>query len=130
MNPTFAITKTVRTNMAETEEKLRGLLMEQGFGVLTEIDVQATLKKRIDVDTKPYKILGACNPPFAHEALAIDENVGLVMPCNITLSDNGDGSVTVQAFDPEAGIKLLGNPALDDLAKDAGGKIHHVMEQL
>ena len=81
----YFFSKTVDTDFDTTEEMVRGLLKEQGFGVLTEIDVQATLKKKLDVDFRRYKILGACNPPYAHTALLAEDKIGLMLPCNVII---------------------------------------------
>jgi uncharacterized protein (DUF302 family) len=107
---------TVALSMADAEEAIRKSLADVGFGILTEIDVAATLKAKLDVDRPAYRILGACNPALANDALNHDEQIGLVLPCNVTLSDNGS-STTISAADP---IVLLApankDGALDELA--------------
>ncbi|MCA9871124.1 MAG: DUF302 domain-containing protein [Caldilineae bacterium] len=105
-------------------------LKEQGFGVLTEIDVKETLKKKLDVDVRPYAILGACNPPLAHRALSEDPIVGLMLPCNVVVYDNGDGTTTVSAINPMTAIGVVGNPALNEVAKTATDKLNIVMANL
>lgn len=105
-------------------------LKEQGFGVLTEIDVKETLKKKLDVDVRPYAILGACNPPLAHRALSQDPIVGLMLPCNVVVYDNGDGTTTVSAINPMAAIGIVGNPILDEVAQAATDKLNIVMADL
>ena len=105
-------------------------LKEQGFGVLTEIDVKVTLKKKLDVDVRPYAILGACNPPLAHRALSQDPIVGLMLPCNVVVYDNGDGTTTVSAINPMAAIGVVGNPILNEVAQDATDRLNIVMADL
>ena len=105
-------------------------LKEQGFGVLTEIDVKETLKKKLDVDVRPYAILGACNPPLAHRALSQDPIVGLMLPCNVVVYDNGDGTTTVSAINPMAAIGIVGNPILNEVAQEATDKLNIVMADL
>lgn len=105
-------------------------LQEQGFGVLTEIDVRATLRKKLDVDFRPYIILGACNPPLAHRALSADPMVGLMLPCNVVVWDNGDGTSTVSAINPLAAMSVVGNPALHDIAHTATDKLNRAMDAL
>ena len=105
-------------------------LKEQGFGVLTEIDVKMTLKKKLDVDVRPYAILGACNPPLAHRALSQDPIVGLMLPCNVVVYDNGDGTTTVSAINPMAAIGVVGNPILNEVAQDATDRLNIVMADL
>src|SRR6476619_2512992 len=89
-------------------DRVRAALKDQGFGVLTEIDVQATMKARLDVDFRPYIILGACNPPLALRALSSVLGIGLLLPCNVIVYDNGDGTSSVEALDPEAALALVG----------------------
>jgi len=105
-------------------------LKEQGFGVLTEIDVKMTLKKKLDVDVRPYAILGACNPPLAHRALSQDPIVGLMLPCNVVVYDNGDGTTTVSAINPMAAIGVVGNPILNEVAQEATDRLNIVMADL
>lgn len=105
-------------------------LQEQGFGVLTEIDVKATLKKKLDVDVRPYAILGACNPALAHRALSQDPIVGLMLPCNVVVYDNGDGTTTVSAINPMTAIGVVGNPTLNEVAQAATDKLNIVMADL
>lgn len=105
-------------------------LKEQGFGVLTEIDVRATLKKKLDVDFQSYIILGACNPPLAHKALSVDPTVGLMLPCNVVVYENTDGSSTISALNPMAAIGVVGNPSLDETAAIATAKLTAVISKL
>jgi len=112
--------------IARTEEALK----EQGFGVVTRIDMQDTLKKKIDVDFRPYVILGACNPKLAHEALQMEDKVGTMLPCNVIVQDAGDGKTEVAAIDPVASMQAIGNPDLDAAAGEVRGRLQKVIEAL
>jgi len=115
---------------AEVEDRVRQALLEQGFGILTEIDVQTTLKKKIDVDFRPYKILGACNPPLAYRALTVVPDAGLLLPCNVTLSQ-GDGEVIdVSIIDPIIMLSVGEFPELQPVADEAGERLQRVVEVL
>ena len=105
------------------------LLADEGFGVLTEIDVQATLKHKLDVDTRRYKILGACNPPFAYRALAASPHIGVLMPCNVVVWDEG-GQRVVAAMEPEVMASLAGSPEIATLAREVSEKLHRVLGRL
>ena len=112
-------------------ERTRTALKEQGFGVLTEIDVKKTLKEKLDADFRPYVILGACNPGLAHRALQADLGVGLLLPCNVVVYDNGDGTSTVEALDPEAALGIVGdNAAIASVAHEAGALLRRAVESL
>lgn len=113
------IEKTTRLSMAEAEAAVRKTLVSQGFGVLTEIDVAATLKAKIGVERAPLKILGACNPTFAHRALELDESVSLLLPCNVVLADIGDGT-KISAVDPR---ELMIGEAFQELASEAADRL-------
>jgi len=105
---------------AEAVEQTRAALKEQGFGVLTEIDVRKTLNEKLGEDFRPYVILGACNPPLAHKALQAELGIGLLLPCNVVVYDNGDGTSTVEAMNPEAALGIVGdNPAIAEVAREA-----------
>ena len=108
--------KQVSYSIDEAVEKISTNLKEHGFGILTQIDVQKTLKEKIDADIRPYKILGACNPNFAKEAISKEKNVGLMLPCNIIVQENEDGSTMVATINPEKTIKSIGNSELDGIA--------------
>lgn len=126
----LGITVVLPLSYEQSMEAATAALKEQGFGVLTEIDVKATLKNKLDVDVRPYAILGACNPPLAHRALSADPTVGLMLPCNVVVYDNGDSTTTVSAINPLAAIGVVGNPALDDVAQIATDKLTIAMEKL
>lgn len=105
-------------------------LKSEGFGVLTEIDVRETFKKKLEIDFRRYKILGACNPKFAHRALQSDLEVGLMLPCNVTVYEADDGSVKVTAIDPMQTIAAQGTPELAAVAKEVHDKLVRAMDQL
>jgi uncharacterized protein (DUF302 family) len=105
-------------------------LKKEGFGVLTEIDVQATLKKKIDVDFKKYRILGACNPHFAHKALQAEDKIGVFLPCNVIVEENDNGEVEVSAVDPIASMNSVENDSLGGIATEVQQKLQQVIKNL
>jgi len=107
----------------------RVALAEQGFGVLTEIDVQATMKAKLDADMDPYLILGACNPPLAHQALAVDPAIGLLLPCNVVVR-RSEGATLVQAMDPQLLVDVAGEPALKAVADEAARRLADALARL
>lgn len=122
-----ALTATVDLPMAEAETAMRAALAVQGFGVLTEIDVAATFKAKLDVDRPPLKILGACNPQIAHRALQADPSASLLLPCNVVLEPSPSGGTSVSAVDPR---ELMPDPAFAELAEEAAGRLRSALEQL
>ena len=113
----------------EAEGRIRHALAAEGFGILTEIDVAATLKAKIDVDWKPYKILGACNPPLAHRALETNDDVGLLLPCNVLVYQTERGAAVV-ALDPRTMVTLSGDPALEPIAEEARARLERALGAL
>lgn len=126
----FYIAKTVRLPFDAAIEKVIAALKEEGFGVLTDIDVRATLKAKLDVDWRPYRILGACNPPLAHRALQAEDKIGTMLPCNVIVQDLGNGEVEVAAIDPSASMDRIGNAALTELARTVRAKLETVLAKL
>lgn len=127
----YGLRTEVNLSYEEAVEKVTELLKEQGFGVLTEIDVKATLKKKLDVDTKPYIILGACNPPLAHKALQVETELGLFLPCNVIVyRDEASDKTVVSAIDPTLMFNMIDNPALDDIACDVRDRLQVIIEKL
>jgi uncharacterized protein (DUF302 family) len=105
-------------------------LKKEGFGILTDIDVKATMKKRLDADFRNYRILGACNPPFAHRALLAEDKVGTMLPCNVIVQELAEGGVEVAAVDPIASMQAIRNPALADIAVEVQSKLKKVVDSL
>jgi len=118
------------TSFDEAIEKVTIELKKEGFGVLTEIDVKATLKNKIDVDFRKYKILGACNPHFAYKALSAEDKIGVFLPCNVIVQEHENGEVEVAAVDPIASMISVNNPALGSLAQEVQQKLKRVIENL
>lgn len=126
----YTVFRTLDADLATAEERAREALAAEGFGVLTEIDVQATLKKKIDVDVPGYKILGACNPPLAHKALQAEPRIGVMLPCNVVLRDLGDGRTEVAAIDPVASMAAVENDRLTEIAEDVRERLRRVVAAL
>ena len=127
---TYHFSKTLRVPFDAAVERVTAALQREGFGILTEIDVKATLKKKLDVDFRNYRILGACNPPLAHRALQLEDKVGTMLPCNVIVQDKGEGMVEVSAVDPVASMQAIDNPRLRELAETVRGKLKGVVDGL
>ena len=114
----------------EAVEKVTEELQKEGFGILTEIDVKATLKKKLDIDKRPYLILGACNPPLANRALEADSDIGLLLPCNVVVREEEDGSITVAFMDPAAVLGLVNKEEVTQLGTEVREKLQNVCKAL
>lgn len=126
----YYFSKTINESFEGAIEKVTEALKAEGFGILTEIDVQATLKKKLDVDFRPYKILGACNPPFAHQALLAEDKIGTMLPCNVIVQQQDNGKVEVAAIDPVASMQAVENETLGEVAGTIREKLKNVIEHL
>ena len=126
----YTFSRTLDADLATAEAQARDALAAEGFGVLTEIDVQATLKTKIDVDVPGYKILGACNPPLAHQAMQTEPKIGVMLPCNVILRDVGDGRTEVSAIDPVASMAAVENDGLGEIADEVRERLRRVVEAL
>ncbi|HEY3250694.1 MAG TPA: DUF302 domain-containing protein [Ignavibacteria bacterium] len=122
--------KIVDCSYDEAIEKVTEELKKEGFGVLTEIDVKETLKKKLDVDFRKYKILGACNPPLAYKALQKEENIGVMLPCNVIVQEKPDGKVQVSAINPMVAMQSVGNRQLSGIAEEVSNKLERVLNNL
>jgi uncharacterized protein (DUF302 family) len=127
---TYYISKTVSDPFDTVVAEVIARLKEQGFGVLTYIDVQRTLKSKVGADTAKYQILGACNPRLAHEALKIEDKLGVLLPCNVIVRETTDGRVEVASVDPVAAMEYTGNPALRSTADEVRKRLTNAVSQL
>lgn len=126
----YYIATTLPLAFDEAIARTEAALKEEGFGVLTRIDVQATLKEKIGLDFQPYTILGACNPKLAHQALQVEDKVGTMLPCNVVVQGIGDGVTEVAAIDPVASMQAIENPQLQLAAREVRAKLARVIEAL
>lgn len=130
MDTNFGFGKKVSTDFDTTIDKVTAALDKEGFGILTEIDVSATLKKKLDVDMPRYRILGACNPPLAHQAVSAVPEIGLLLPCNVLVREDDAGDVHVSFMDPQSVLGLVDNPDVEPLANQVREKLEQAMAQL
>jgi len=126
----YYFAKKTASGFEEAEQKLREALGREGFGVLTEIDVKQTLKKKLDVDFRKYKILGACNPSFAYQALLAEDKIGTLLPCSVILQETAPGEVEVAAVDPMASMQAVDNESLGSVAGQVREKLRRIVESL
>ena len=126
----YYFAKTLNTGFDDAVRHTTEVLKQEGFGIITEIDVRETLKKKINVVFRNYRILGACNPALAHKALEIEDKVGTMLPCNVIVQDIGGGRIEVAAIDPVASMQAIENPRLKAAAEEVRGKLRKVIESL
>ena len=126
----YYFNKILNVSFDEAISKVTEELKKEGFGILTEIDVKETLKKKLNVDFKKYRILGACNPPFAYQALQAEDKVGTMLPCNVIVQEHAEGKVEVAAIDPAASMQAIENPKLRDIAEQVRIKLRKVIDNL
>ena len=124
----YYIARIVTAGFDDTLTRTIAALKKEGFGVLTEIDVAATLKEKLGVDFRKYRILGACNPPLAHKALTAEDKIGVMLPCNVIVQELGSGQTEIAAIDPRAAMERVGNPALGAIAAEVADRLRRVVE--
>ncbi|MDX1568786.1 MAG: DUF302 domain-containing protein [Longimicrobiales bacterium] len=130
-DPRYGIQKTVELPVDEADEKIRDALADEGFGILTEIDVKETLKKKLDVDFRPYRILGACNPPLAHKALSEEIDIGLLLPCNVIVYQGDDeGTSVVSVIDPVVQLGVADREELAPIAEEVRERMKRALATL
>jgi uncharacterized protein (DUF302 family) len=126
----YYFNKTLKVSFDEAVSRVKDELKKEGFGILMEIDVQETLKKKLNVDFRKYRILGACNPPFAYQALQAEDKIGTMLPCNVIVQESDKGNVEVAAIDPIASMQAIRNPKLQGVAEQVQAKLKKVIESL
>ncbi|MEW8683140.1 MAG: DUF302 domain-containing protein [Candidatus Thiodiazotropha endolucinida] len=126
----YSFKTSVEGDLERVETRVVEALKNEGFGVLTEIDVQATMKKKLGIDKRPYKILGACNPSLANQALDAEPDIGLLLPCNVVIRQENDGGITVAFMDPVAVLQLVEGEKIADMARDVKSRLERVRDAL
>jgi len=126
----YYFTKKLNLSFYTAIARVTDELKKEGFGILTDIDVKATLKKKLDVEFRKYRILGACNPPFAYKALQAEDKIGTMLPCNVIVQEISDGQVEVTAIDPLASMQAIENPALKEIAAEISNKLKTVIDRV
>ena len=129
-NMNYYFNKTLNEDFEKVIEKVTEELKREGFGILTEIDVKQTLKKKLDVDFRKYRILGACNPPYAHEALKAEDKIGTMLPCNVIVQEIEAGTIEVAAVNPMASMQAVENEKLNEVANEITAMLENVIEKL
>ena len=126
----YYFTTITKGSFETIEEKVIGLLKDEGFGVLTEINIQQTLKDKLDIDFKKYKILGACNPPFAYKALQVENKIGAMLPCNVIVQETSPNTIEVSAINPMVSMQAVKNEQLSDVAEVVSTKLENVIKNI
>jgi uncharacterized protein (DUF302 family) len=126
----YYFSKILQMSFDEAVAKVTEELKKEGFGILTDIDVQATIRKKLNADFRKYRILGACNPPFAFQALLAEDKIGTMLPCNVIVQETTEGKVEVAAIDPIASMQAIRNPALGNIAMEVQAKLKKVIDNL
>ncbi|HSO20957.1 MAG TPA: DUF302 domain-containing protein [Desulfosarcina sp.] len=125
---TYYVNRQIEATFDDAVDRVTQALEKEGFGILTDIDVGATLKKKLGVDFRPYRILGACNPPFAYKALKAEDKIGTMLPCNVIVQEAGDGQVELAAIDPVASMQAVDNPALREIAETIRDRLKRAIQ--
>jgi uncharacterized protein (DUF302 family) len=123
----YYMSRTIESGFDEAVARVVDALKREGFGVLSDIDVAATLKQKLGIEFRPYRILGACNPPLAHQALSAEDKIGVMLPCNVIVQEAGAGKIEVASIDPRAAMERVGNPALADVAREVADRLAQVI---
>jgi uncharacterized protein (DUF302 family) len=126
----YAFGKTVPLSFDATVEKITAELAKEGFGILTEIEVSATMKKKLNADIPPYKILGACNPQFAHRAIGLEPQIGALLPCNVVVRQDAAGKVQLEFMDPNAVLTLVDRPEMKEIAKEVRQRLENALARV
>ena len=126
----YQFSKKLHTDFQTAVDKVTAELKARGFGILTQIDVRQTLKAKLDVEFRPYLILGACNPPFAHRALQAEDKIGTMLPCNVIVQQHADGAVEVSAVDPLKSMEAVDNPELASIAQEVAQRLRAVVDAM
>jgi uncharacterized protein (DUF302 family) len=126
----YCFSTTLEAPFEAVISRVEAALKDEGFGILTDIDVSAALAEKLDVEFRNYRILGACNPPFAYEALRVEDKIGAMLPCNVVVQEAGNGRVEVAAVDPAASMQAIDNPRLSEVAEKVRAKLRRVVERL
>lgn len=127
---TYTLQTTIDAPFEEILDAVTSALGDEGFGVLSDIDVQTTFEEKLDVERGKYRILGACNPPLAHEGISAESDLGALLPCNVAIYETESGEVVVSAVDPEPLLDLPDNPALDEIAAEVKARLERVMDEV
>jgi len=126
----YYFNKVLETTFDDAVQRVTDELKKEGFGILTDIDVQQTLKKKLDVNFRPYRILGACHPPSAYKALQAEDKIGTMLPCNVIVQETADGRIEIAAIDPMASMQAIDNPGLGEIADIVGKKLNKVVQNV